>query len=98
MDRPGGYQAGSPSRGYNAGMDWRQRVSVDPEVMHGQLCIKGTRIPVSLVLDNLAGGLSAEEIVATWPSLTLEDVRAAVGYAAEMARERTLPLGDSAQG
>ena len=79
-------------------MDWRQRVSVDPEVMHGQLCIKGTRIPVSLVLDNLAGGLSAEEIVATWPSLTLEDVRAAVGYAAEMARERTLPLGDAAQG
>lgn len=67
-------------------------MSVDSEVMHGQLCIKGTRIPVSLVLDNLAGGLSAEEIVETWPSLTLEDVRAAVAYAAEMARERTLPL------
>ena len=79
-------------------MDWRQRVSVDPGVIHGQLCIKGTRIPLSVVLDNLAGGLSSEEIVATWPSLTLEDVRAAVGYAAEMARERTLPLGDTAHG
>ena len=67
-------------------------MSVDPAVMHGQTCIKGTRIPVSVVLDNLAEGHSAEEIVKSYPSLTPDDVRAAIAYAAEMARERVLPL------
>ncbi len=45
-----------------AGLDWREHVAVDPAVCHGQACIRGTRIPVSVVLDNLASGLSASEI------------------------------------
>jgi uncharacterized protein (DUF433 family) len=73
-------------------MDWRSRISTDPAVCHGKACIQGTRIPVSIVLDNLAVGLSAEEIVSSYPSLTLEDVRAAIAYAAELARERVIEL------
>ena len=62
-------------------MDWRERIESKPEVVHGTLCIKGTRIPVSVVLDNLADGLSAADVVASYPSLSLDDVRAAIAYA-----------------
>jgi uncharacterized protein (DUF433 family) len=71
---------------------WRERISVDPNICHGQVCIKGTRIMVYVVLDNLAAGLTAEEIVRSYPSLTTEDVRAALGYAAELAHERIVDL------
>ena len=58
---------------------------------HGQTCIKGTRIPVSVVLDNLAAGLKPEDVLKSYPTLSLDDVRAAISYAAEMARgERVL--------
>ena len=73
-------------------MDWRSRVTTDPAVCHGQACIRGTRVPVSVVLDNLAAGLSPEQIVESYPSLTLDDVSAAIGYGAELARERVLDL------
>jgi uncharacterized protein (DUF433 family) len=73
-------------------MEWRERISIDPAVCHGQACIKGTRIPVAVVLDNLAAGLSAEEIAASCPSLRVEDVRAATAYAAELARERIVEV------
>jgi uncharacterized protein (DUF433 family) len=73
-------------------MDWRSRVSSDLAVCHGQACIRGTRIPVSVVLDNLAAGLTAEQLVESYPSLTREDVSAAVAYAAEIARERIIEL------
>ena len=71
-------------------MNWRDHITVDPNVCHGKACIKGTRIMVSVVLDNLAVGLSPEEIVESYPSLTLEDVQAAVAYAAQLARERVM--------
>jgi len=76
-------------------MDWQDRITVNPEVCHGQACIKGTRIMVSVVLDNLAAGLQVDEVLESYPSLTAEDVHAAVAYAAELARERsvTLPTG-----
>jgi uncharacterized protein (DUF433 family) len=74
-------------------MEWREHISVDPAVCHGQACIKGTRIPVAVVLDNLAAGLSAEEIVASYPTLGVDDVRAATAYAAELARERIVETG-----
>ncbi len=76
-------------------MDWRERIESKPEVVHGKLCIKGTRIPVSVVLDNLADGLSAEDVVASYPSLSLDDVRAAIAYAADLARERLVDLRHS---
>ena len=77
-------------------MDWRARIDSNSEVMHGRLCIKGTRVPVSVVLDNLAAGLSAQEIVASYPSLAVDDVRAALAYAAEVARDRVIELPHSA--
>ena len=74
-------------------MDWRERVTVDPAVCHGQACIKGTRIMVAVVLDNLAAGVETDEILRSYPSLTGEDVHAAMAYAADLARERMVPLG-----
>ncbi len=73
-------------------MDWREHVAVDPMVCHGQACIRGTRIPVSVVLDNLASGLTPAEILKSYPSLTPEAIQAAVAYAAELARERVLAM------
>ena len=70
--------------------DWRERISVDPQVCHGKPCIKGTRIMVSVILDNLAAGLTVDEIVAEYPPLTRDDVYAALAYAAELAREEEL--------
>ena len=58
--------------------DWQERISVSSEVCHGKPCIRGTRIMVSVVLDNLADGLTPEQIVEEYPPLTLEDIRAAV--------------------
>jgi uncharacterized protein (DUF433 family) len=72
--------------------DLLQRIVVDANVVHGKACIKGTRIPVSVVLDNLAAGLTVEEIALSYPSLTPEDVQAAAAYAADLARERVVPL------
>jgi uncharacterized protein (DUF433 family) len=67
-----------------------ERISVDPRICHGKPCIKGTRIMVSVVLDNLAAGLTAEEIMAEYPPLTMEDIQAAIAYAAELAHEEEL--------
>lgn len=73
-------------------MDWRERISVDPNVCHGKACIKGTRIMVSVVLDNLAAGESPDRILASYPTLAKEDIEAALRYASEMARERIVAL------
>jgi uncharacterized protein (DUF433 family) len=67
-----------------------ERITVDHEVCHGKPCIRGTRIMVSVVLDNLAEGLTAEEIVREYPPLTPENIRAAIAYAAELAREEEM--------
>ena len=72
-------------------MNWTDHISVDPNVCHGKACIRGTRVMVSVVLDNLAAGLSPAEIVRSYPSLQPEDVAAAMAYAAELARERVVP-------
>jgi uncharacterized protein (DUF433 family) len=73
-------------------MNWQDYITVGPNVCHGQACIKGTRIMVSVVLDNLAAGLTPDEIILSYPSLSREAVRAAVAYAAELARERIIAL------
>lgn len=69
-------------------VEWQERISVDPNVCHGSACIKGTRIMVSLILDNLAAGEKPERILASYPTLEKEDIEAALRYAAELARER----------
>ena len=71
-------------------MDWRDRITVDPLTCHGKACIKGTRIMVSVILDNLAVDLTAEEILSSYPTLSLQDIHAAIAYAAELARERVV--------
>ena len=73
-------------------VDWRDHVVVDPSVCRGQATVKGTRIPVSVVLDNLATGLTPNEITAAYPSVSAVAVQAAVAYAAELARERVLAM------
>ena len=69
-------------------MSWQERITVDPAVCHGQACIKGTRIMVSVVLDNLAAGVELGELLRSYPSLSAEDVRAAMAYAASQTEER----------
>ena len=69
-----------------------QRISVDPEVCFGKPCIRGTRIWVSLLLDFLAAGMSIKEVLAEYPHLTEEDIRAAIAYGTEMSRERYVEI------
>jgi uncharacterized protein (DUF433 family) len=70
------------------------RISVDPDICHGKPCIRGTRIMVTVILDNLAEGLPPEEIVAEYPPLVIEDIQAAIAYAAMLTREEEfIPLG-----
>jgi len=71
-------------------MNWQDHISVDPAVAHGKACITGTRIPVAVVLANLAAGLTPEEIVRNYPTLKPEAIPAALAYAADLAQERIL--------
>ena len=68
------------------------RISIDPEVCFGKPCIRGTRIWVSLILDFLASGESEADILARYPELEPDDIRAALAYGAEVARERIVPI------
>ena len=70
--------------------EWRSLISTDPAICHGKACIKGTRIMVSVILDNLAAGSSIDEVVRLYPTLKHVDVVAAIAYAAELARERVV--------
>lgn len=73
-------------------MNWQDYITVDPAVCHGQACIAGTRVLVSVVLDNLAAGLSPAEVVKSYPSLTEAAVQATLAYAAALAPERSVAL------
>ena len=73
-------------------MNWRDYISVDSAVCHGKACIRGTRIMVSVILDNLASGQTAGEIIRSYPSVTQESVQAAIAYAADLARERVVGM------
>jgi uncharacterized protein (DUF433 family) len=65
-----------------------KKISIDPKVCFGKPCIRGTRLWVSLILDQLAAGMSIEEILEEYPQLTREDILACMAYGAEMSRER----------
>ncbi len=67
-------------------------ISVDPLVCRGQACLKGTRIPVSIMLDCLSDGMTLEQILDQYRSLSVASIRAAAAYGAELAREELLPL------
>ncbi len=87
--------------GRQAGQTWivtteqMEMISTDPQVMHGQAVITGTRVPVSVILDCLASGLTPEEITAEYPTVTAPGVRAAAAYGAALAREELLPIPQS---
>ncbi len=66
-------------------VNWRQRIVVSPDLHHGDPCIKGTRIPVSVILGSLADGMTTQEILEVYPQLTEEDIRAALTYTVEMS-------------
>lgn len=71
-------------------------ITVDPGVLHGQAHIRGTRIPVSVVLDCIAAGMGDSEILTEYPTLSIEGIRAAAAYGAALAREDVFPLGSHA--
>ncbi|MFA5891162.1 MAG: DUF433 domain-containing protein [Actinomycetota bacterium] len=73
-------------------MDWADHIVATPDTLHGAPRFRGTRIPVSVVLDSLAAGVSAEDLHRDYPSLPAEAVPAALGYAADLARDRIVPL------
>ena len=77
--------------------NWKERVSVNPAVCHGKACVRGTRVPISVILDNIAAGVDRQEILASYPSLKPEDIDAALAYAAELAREGAMDLPARAQ-
>jgi uncharacterized protein (DUF433 family) len=72
--------------------NWRERISINPAVCHGRACIRGTRVLVSAIVDNVAAGVPEEEIFRSYPALTKTDIEAALAYAAELAREGTVEL------
>jgi uncharacterized protein (DUF433 family) len=74
---------------------WRELITADPRIMHGQACVRGTRIPVSVILGCLAEGLDESAIVEQYPSLTREAVRAAAGYGAALTTEEIEPIPQS---
>ena len=73
-------------------MNWRDRISADPHICHGKPCIAGTRVLVTVVLDNMAAGIPTDEILRGYPTLVADDIQAAMWYAAELARERIVSL------
>ncbi|MGZ5446214.1 MAG: DUF433 domain-containing protein [Thermoanaerobaculia bacterium] len=73
-------------------MEWREYIAVEPNICHGQACLIGTRVPVSVILDNLAAHVPPDEILRSYPSMTREGIDACIAYAAELARERVVDL------
>lgn len=66
-------------------VQWRGRIAIAPDLHHGDPCIKGTRIPVSMIVGSLADGMTPEEIQDAYPQLTMGDIQAALAYAADSA-------------
>jgi len=72
---------------------WRERIVVDPAVLVGKPVVKGTRLAVQFIVDLLAQGWTEQQLVANYPGLTVEDVRACLAYAsAVLASEKVYPL------
>jgi uncharacterized protein (DUF433 family) len=68
-------------------MNWREHITVDPEILVGKPIIKGTRISVELILDRVADGWSIDDMLASYRQITREDILAALSFAAEIFRE-----------
>ena len=71
-----------------------KRIIIDPNICHGQACIKGTRIPVHQIISMLANGDTMEELLKEYPSLKRQDILACLDYAASLTQEEITPIGD----
>ena len=74
---------------------WLDRITVNSAICHGKVCIKGTRIMISVILDNLAEGTTYEEILQEYPTLTREDIQAAIQYASYLARDQIIQISSA---
>jgi len=80
-------------------INWQDRIVIAPDLHHGDPCIKGTRIPVSMIVGSLADGMTSEEVREAYPQLSAEDIQAALAYAAELIHQDILaPLMISGAG
>jgi len=70
--------------------DLLRRITIDPQIAHGKPCIRGLRYPVDLVLELLSGGMTEAEILADYPDLELDDLRACLAYAAKLSRVKSI--------
>ena len=73
-------------------MNWQDYITVDPQICHGKACIAGTRVMVSLILDNLAEGNTVDEIMENYPTVSRDAIMATLVYASELAKERVVSL------
>ena len=71
-------------------INWKEHIVIDPDLHHGDPCIKGTRIPVTTIVGSLADGMTSDEIIAAYPQLTVIEVQAALAYAADIMRQDVL--------
>lgn len=71
------------------------RITFDPQLLGGRACLRGLRIPVSLVVNLVANGMATSEILREYPDLEAEDIRQALQYAASLANEELQPFGPS---
>ncbi len=75
-------------------INWQNYISIDPEIHHGEPCIKGTRIPVSIIIGSIADGMSIDEVLKEYPQISREEIQAVLAYAADLVRQEwILPLG-----
>ena len=69
---------------------WQERIVIAPDLHHGEPCIRGTRIPVAMIVGSLADGMTVTQIREAYPQLADKDIRAALAYAAELTHEEIL--------
>jgi uncharacterized protein (DUF433 family) len=74
--------------------DWHTYISVDPEIHHGEPCIKGTRIPVSVIVRSVTDGMTHDEIIDAYPQLTQESIQAAMSYESDRVWDRLVKIGE----
>ena len=74
-------------------INWQKYIAIDPDIHHGEPCIKGTRVPVSIIVGSVADGMTFDEILDAYPQLKRESIQAALAYAADIVRQDVfLPL------
>jgi uncharacterized protein (DUF433 family) len=67
-------------------IDWHKHIAVDSDIHHGESCIKGTRVPISMIVGSVADGMTFDEILDAHPQLKKESIQAALAYAADIVR------------